>query len=90
MKDSPEQAKADAALTVFDYYPGVFRKYFTSPFEQYADRVGQPFTVLRSLQDEGMDGDEWVEDMYTIRFEDGEEIEAWGHEVCELRSEACH
>ena len=33
--DTPEQARIDCRLQSYDYTPGVFRKYFTSPYQQY-------------------------------------------------------
>lgn len=87
--DSPHKALQDAALTNLDYTPEIFRKFFTSPFEQYRDRVGQRFTVINRVEDaESVDGGPG-EDMYLIRFKDGEEIIAWGHEVCVLDYEQC-
>jgi len=63
------------------YVPDVFRERFVSPFEQYADRVGQRFTILgRDLEsEEKLDQHEF---MYRIRFEDATEITALGEEVC--------
>ncbi len=89
-RDSPALAKRDAQITDLHYEPGEFRQYFTTPFEQYAAHIGKPFEVVKQLPDaepaeEGGEG----EDMYLIRFEDGTEIEAWGHEVCVLDYEHC-
>ena len=36
--DTPEQARIDCRLQSYDYTPGVFRKYFTSPYNQYAQQ----------------------------------------------------
>ena len=66
---------------VWNYIPGEFRDTFDSPFEQYADRIGQRFTVLGRNHEAEL-GLEEPEDMYRIRFEDGVEITAWGLEVC--------
>jgi hypothetical protein len=86
--DTPEQAEKDRSITNLDYEPGVFRRYFTSPFDQYKERIGQAFTVL-GRDEEAEAGLENHEDMYRIRFEDGTEITAWGHEVCVLNYENC-
>jgi hypothetical protein len=79
-----EQCRAESQKTCWHYVPGVFRERFVSPFEQYADRVGQRFTVVRQTQalKPAADEEDGAEDMYLIRFEDGTEIEAFGHEVC--------
>lgn len=91
MMDSPEIAQRDKAITVLNYHEGNFRQYFTSPFEQYASHVGKPFIVVEQTQfskPETEDSDP-LEDMYLIRFEDGTEIEAFGHEVCVLEYDKC-
>lgn len=81
--DSPEQALSDASITQLEYNPDIFRTYFTSPFDQYKHRIGQAFVVLGHDTESEKDLEQF-ENMYRIRFEDGEEITAWGHEVCEL------
>jgi hypothetical protein len=63
------------------YVPDHFRDRFVSPFEQYAERVGQPFVVLGRDFDAEANLDEH-ELLYRIRFPDGTEITAWGEEVC--------
>jgi hypothetical protein len=89
--DTPEQARIDCRLQSYDYTPGVFRKYFTSPYQQYAQHVGRPFTVVKRQPDaEGPDEGTTADDMYLIRFEgDALEITAWGHEVCQLIRANC-
>lgn len=84
--DTPQQAVLDARLTCLHYYDGIHRKYFTSPFSQFADRVGQSFEVLRCTQPmrPATDDEEGQEDLYEIRFADGETITVFGHEVCLL------
>ena len=59
----------------------MYRDTFTSPYQQYADRVGQRFTVLRVIDtpDEGFD--EECLPMYRIVFEDGYATDAWPEEV---------
>lgn len=89
--DSSEKAMRDRVITNLDYHEGQFRQFFTSPFEQYAEYIGEPFTVIRQIRElqlptEDMDGED---DMYLIRFADGTEIEAFGHEVCILNYERC-
>lgn len=64
-----------------------FRKTFTTPFEQYRDRVGQSFVVLRKITkrtataDDCREYDMEVLPMYKIRFPDGHETSAWPEEV---------
>ena len=95
--DTPEEAVKDAQITVLYYFDDVFRKYFTSPYEQYEDRIGQEFTVLgHDLQAEqeskdaaGFEDHEKGESIYNIRFNDGVEIVADGHEVCVLDRPKC-
>lgn len=90
--DSVEKAQEDRKLNVLSYIPDEFRQFFTSPFEQYKERIGQAFTVLGhdtlAEQDLVNDGSNF-EDMYVIQFADGEKITAWGHEVCQLNYENC-
>ena len=90
--DSPEKAKADSALTVLSYQEDQFRQFFTSPFDQYKDRIGQSFTVFghdeKAEKEVVADGGNF-EEMYLIRFEDNTEITAWGHEVCLLNYDEC-
>lgn len=57
------------------------RDTFTTPFEQYADREGQPFEVLAKIETPDQDHDEEVLPMYQIRFPDGFETDAWPEEV---------
>lgn len=90
-QDTPEMAKRDAAITSLHYHEGQFRQFFTSPFKQYAEHIGKPFTVVKQIREmkcapENEDGED---DMYLIRFEDGTEIEAFGHEVCVLQYDKC-
>lgn len=59
-----------------------FLETFISPYEQYKDRIGQRFEVIRQVPIEGNDLEclpRWV-----IRFEDGFETEAWPEEICKL------
>lgn len=92
MQDSKELAIRDAQIRSFEYNPGVFRKYFTSPFNQYKDFVGKPFKVLKTIQPlipetENFDTEET---MYHIEFTDcNTKIDAFGHEVCQLQYELC-
>lgn len=63
-----------------------FRKLFWSPYEQYADRIGQPFEVIRELTDEERDPE--VGPMWRIRFlTDGFETDAWPEEILEEEEE---
>lgn len=54
---------------------------FKSPYEQYANRVGQEFELVRTITEPDATHDAEVLPMYVIRFADGEEIEAWPEEV---------
>ena len=58
-----------------------FRTTFTTPFRQYAEREGEPFTVLAAITEPDADHDAEVLPMYRIRFTDGTVIEAWPEEV---------
>jgi hypothetical protein len=83
---SPEEeaiaARAESAAKRFwPYTVDVFRERFVSPFQRYASRIGQRFTVL-GHDTEAENDLEQFEPMYRIRFEDGTEITAWGEEVC--------
>lgn len=89
MQDTVEKAIEDRKIYSFDYKVGEFRQFFTTPFEQYSEHVGKPFQVVRRLPDAESVDDVPGEDMYLIRFEDGTEIESWGHECCELIYENC-
>lgn len=56
------------------------RETFDSPYDQYAERRGQPFEVVCELTEaDGIDTE--VGPMYLIRFADGIEIQAWPEEV---------
>lgn len=63
------------------------RETFETPFEQYRDRVGQRFTVLRKITKRNITKAEREEydleclPMYKIRFEDGHETSAWPEEI---------
>lgn len=58
-----------------------FRTHFTTPYDQYADREGQAFTHVHTIDKPDADHDAEVLPMYTIRFEDDTEIDAWPEEV---------
>lgn len=60
----------------------MYRKTFTTPYEQHRDREGQTFEVLRTISKPDADHDAEVLPMYEIRFPDGTRIEAWPEEVC--------
>lgn len=55
------------------------RAKFWTPYDQYRDRMGQRFTILRELTDQEKDPE--VGRMYKIRFADGTEIDAWPEEL---------
>lgn len=55
---------------------------FQGPYDQYAERKGQAFEILREINIADHDHDGEVLPMYVIRFTfDGEEIEAWPEEI---------
>jgi len=91
MTDSPEIARRDSRITALNYHEGKFRKFFTSPFQQHAAHVGKSFQMVKEIRPIKLETDESEaeDDMYLIRFEDGTEIEAFGHEVCVLDYEKC-
>lgn len=57
-----------------------FRSRFVSPYEQYADRIGQRFVVTGLAPEADYDREE-VGRMWSIRFGDGYETTAWPEEV---------
>lgn len=91
MQDSAEKAIRDRVIRYFDYKDGVFRRFFTSPFEQFAQHVGKPFVVVKQTRALKLATDDECgeDDMYFIRFDDGVMIEAFGHEVCVLNYGKC-
>lgn len=64
------------------------RTTFTTPYQQHADREGQPFEVLAKVTEPGDHHDAEVLPMYRIRFQDGTEVDAWPEEVEEPDPEA--
>lgn len=59
------------------------RATFQSPYDQYKNRIGQTFQVIRAITKPDKDHDKEVLPMYAIKFPDGKEIEAWPEEVYE-------
>jgi len=53
---------------------------FASKYDEHAERNGQTFTVLGTVDPATYDAEE-CGTMYCIRFADGAEIEAWPEEV---------
>jgi hypothetical protein len=53
---------------------------FAAKYDQHAERNGQTFTVLGAVDPSTYDADECGE-MFTIRFADGVQIDAWPEEV---------
>ena len=53
---------------------------FAAKYDQHAERNGQSFTVLGAVDPSTYDADECGE-MFTIRFADGVQIDAWPEEV---------
>jgi len=60
---------------------GRIRKRFWTPFEQFAERIGQRFIVLRKITKPDVTHDPDVLPMYAIRFADGFRTDAWPEEV---------
>jgi len=54
---------------------------FKTPYDQYKEYDGQRCVVLRELTDQERDPE--VGTMYRIRFNDGQEIDAWPEELIE-------
>ena len=61
--------------------PGTVRTQFVTPFDQHKARNGQSFKVISQLPDS--EGNEEGESMFLIEFQDGTQIQAWGHEIQE-------
>lgn len=91
MIDSPELAIRDKIITSLHYKEGVFRKFFTSPFQEFKRFVGKPFIVLNQIRPLKIETDdsEAEDDMYQIQFDDGTIIDAFGHEICQLEYQKC-
>ena len=64
-----------------------YRDTFTTPFDQYRDRIGQTFEVLRKITKRNATAIDRAEydleclPMYKIRFADGHETSAWPEEI---------
>jgi len=56
------------------------RDSFASPYDQYKDRIGQPFRLLGRVDPATYDREE-CGPMYWIEFVDGVRIEAWPEEI---------
>ena len=56
------------------------RDTFASPFDQYRDRIGQPFRLLGAVDPRDYDYNE-CGPMFCIEFPDGAVIDAWPEEV---------
>ena len=54
---------------------------FNSPYDQYKDRNGQTFVIVRKITEEEEDYDFETLPVYIIRFQDGEEITAYPEEI---------
>ena len=54
---------------------------FESPYDQYRERNGQTIEIVRRIEEADAEHDEEVLPMFIVRFEDGEEIEAWPEEI---------
>lgn len=58
-----------------------YKDAFQSPYEQYAERNGQPFVIVRKITEPTDEIDDEVLPMYEIRFPDDATILAWPEEV---------
>lgn len=56
-----------------------FSRTFFTPYSDHSDRIGQPFSIARRLEEE--DADLECLPMWKIRFEDGTEIDAYPEEI---------
>jgi len=73
------------------YFPDITNKSetFHTPYQQYADREGQNFTIIGEMTDEECLDDgydipyEYGAPKWKIRFEDGYETYAWAEEIFE-------
>lgn len=77
------QEKPDIKALFQEYEERGFTRRFWSPYEQYEDRIGEPFTVMRRVSEQ--DADLECLPMWGIRFEGGDEIEAHQEEICALK-----
>lgn len=57
------------------------RTTFSTPYNQYKDREGQAFTLIRIIDKPDETHDIDCLPMYVITFWDGVEIEAWPEEI---------
>jgi hypothetical protein len=57
---------------------------FDSPYDQFKDKNGQQFKLIKTITEPDFEHDIGSLPMYIIEFEDGEEIEAWPEEIFEL------
>ena len=64
-----------------DYTVGDYRNKFWSPYEEFAKRIGQPFSLVKVEKNASENCDGTMSDMYRIKFQDGAEITAWPEEV---------
>jgi cytochrome c peroxidase len=58
-----------------------FRPTFNAVYDQYKNRNGQSFTVIRTIDKPDATHDAEVLPMYEIQFPDGEIAQAWPEEV---------
>ncbi len=56
---------------------------FKSPFDQYKEHNGKEFEVIRPLTDKEIGDKDEVGEMYLIKLETGEEIQAFPEEIFE-------
>jgi hypothetical protein len=53
---------------------------FSSPYEEYSERVGQRAVVVREVDHSELDFDE-VGAQWIVRFDDGAELTVWPEEI---------
>lgn len=75
-KEVREGTEAGVSMPVLQMKP-----VFDSPYEQYRDRNGQVFVLVREITEPDASHDAEVLPVYVIRFPDGVEIEAWPEEI---------
>ena len=56
------------------------REVFWTPYDQMKEHIGKGFKVVRELTEKEVDA-EILGELFVIKLEDGEEIEAWFEEI---------
>jgi hypothetical protein len=64
-----------------------FLEHFNTPYKEFSDHNGRPFTVLKRLGEEDCDLENLP--MWKIRFENGDIADCFPEEICKLEAEEC-